>query len=126
MTNTETPRTGAIHWHIGHNMPGYLPESDVSTTTTLAQAADMLVEDLRFAIDSLDESILEAFAWRHRECGPDCCITGDRCEDDDDHIPNLDLVRHECMLHSGINVYLGSCVYWVEICIDDCDMEEEI
>ena len=21
-------------------------------------------------------------AWRHRECGPDCCITGDRCEDD--------------------------------------------
>lgn len=24
----------------------------------------------------------DRWAYRHRECGPDCCITGDRCEDD--------------------------------------------
>lgn len=24
----------------------------------------------------------QAWAWRHRECGPDCAVTGDNCGDD--------------------------------------------
>lgn len=29
------------------------------------------------------DDVLEIVNLLHRECGPDCCITGDRCEDED-------------------------------------------
>lgn len=40
-----------MRYHIGHNIPGYLPESDVYATESAKQAVDLLDSDL----DSLQD-----------------------------------------------------------------------
>lgn len=37
----------STHYHVGRNMPGYLPESDVYTTTSKCDAARMVAADAR-------------------------------------------------------------------------------
>ena len=44
-----------IHWHAGHNVAGYLPESDEPNVfETWKDAMDSLVSDLEFAWDGSD------------------------------------------------------------------------
>jgi hypothetical protein len=43
-----------IHWHAGHNVAGYLPESDVYTCASWREALDALVADLERAWDDAD------------------------------------------------------------------------
>lgn len=40
------------HYHVGHNMPGYLPEADVAYSPTKTFAIALLVEEKRRVLDS--------------------------------------------------------------------------
>lgn len=40
-----------MNWATGHNMPGYMPESDVFITSDWADARDALIADLERAAD---------------------------------------------------------------------------
>lgn len=40
------------HYHVGHNMPGYLPESDVYYAPTKTFAVAILKEEKRHVLDS--------------------------------------------------------------------------
>jgi hypothetical protein len=41
------------HWHIGWNTPGYLPESEVTCLADVEQAAGLLRDHVREAIETL-------------------------------------------------------------------------
>jgi hypothetical protein len=43
------------HWHVGSNLPGYLPESDVRCFDDAEQAAIAFREQLRRALDGLPQ-----------------------------------------------------------------------
>jgi len=45
--------TQASNYACGHNMPGYMPESDVEIFDTFADARDYLVDELRRYADHL-------------------------------------------------------------------------
>lgn len=60
------------HYHIGSNMPGYLPEGDVYCADILEVAGDMLAEELG-RTQSLMEDMCEAVDMAQREKGSDCC-----------------------------------------------------
>lgn len=44
------------HYHVGHNTPGYLPESDPVAADTLSEALSILDSDLTSLSDSYFES----------------------------------------------------------------------
>ena len=46
------------HWHVGHNMPGYLPESDVHTVRTKTEAVATLIGDKEFVLNGDYEGVL--------------------------------------------------------------------
>ena len=39
-----------LHYHVGHNTPGYLPESDVSYCESAESAKDTLIYDLALSL----------------------------------------------------------------------------
>ena len=43
--------TTTPHYHVGHNMPGYLPESDVFYASDLATAKAYMIADLLHEAD---------------------------------------------------------------------------
>lgn len=43
-----------MHYHYGHNVAGYLPESDVFAVETAEEARAGLADDLKFERDGLD------------------------------------------------------------------------
>lgn len=43
------------HFHVGHNVAGYLPESDVYMSATVEDALAVLIDDLDRAVDHLAE-----------------------------------------------------------------------
>lgn len=51
ITCANCPPTQTPHWHAGHNIAGYLPESDVSICATWDDALSALVSDLEHAWD---------------------------------------------------------------------------
>lgn len=57
-------RMGA--WVVGHNLAGYLPESDVIAFDDYSDALDALVSEMRFYADSDDDS-----AWELIQSDPD-------------------------------------------------------
>ena len=46
---------GATCWHIGHNLAGYLPESDVSCFASRGEAASALADEMRDYADTDDD-----------------------------------------------------------------------
>jgi hypothetical protein len=62
MTETQTTTTHAIHFHVGWNMPGYLPECDVEMFETFEDAKRYLIGvmdnegDYLFDIDRKDDA----------------------------------------------------------------------
>jgi hypothetical protein len=61
-------------FHVGHNLPGYLPESDVSHFDNIDDAISCLVEDIRMVSDNL-----ETWSDEH-DCDDIPCPTyGDSC-----------------------------------------------
>jgi hypothetical protein len=53
---------GATCWHIGHNIAGYLPESDVSCFLDRSEAAEALDDEMRDYADRDDDDAWEALA----------------------------------------------------------------
>jgi hypothetical protein len=47
-----------MHFHVGHNLAGYMPESDVSCHTDYAEAVADLVAEMRDYANSDDEGTL--------------------------------------------------------------------
>jgi hypothetical protein len=41
-----------FHYHVGHNMAGYMPESDVYTVSSLQAAQSASLADAKFDLDS--------------------------------------------------------------------------
>jgi len=41
-----------FHYHVGHNMAGYMPESDTYTYATLREAMSASLSDVKFDLDS--------------------------------------------------------------------------
>lgn len=60
------------HWHIGSNMPGYLPENEVTCMGSITDAAYVLADDLS-CIQSLMEDMCTAETEDQKDQGSDCC-----------------------------------------------------
>ena len=74
--------TTAVHWHIGHNLPGYLPDGDVGTCATFADAQGALLCDLAFAALCEHESTDQHECIEEPESDSSfqaCTILGDDC-----------------------------------------------
>jgi hypothetical protein len=64
-----------MHIHVGHNIPGYLPESDVLCFDSVADAVEALRHELKDQQDFYYESC-EGHCEQCREfeaCGSECC-----------------------------------------------------
>lgn len=46
------------HYHIGHNMPGYLPESGVDTATTITDRRALMVSRAGWFRDDMEGAYL--------------------------------------------------------------------
>jgi len=109
-------------WHVGHNLPGYLPESDVYHVDDWADARDMVAEDMDDYADAL-----ETWADDH-DCDDVPCPTyGDDCawQRAQNVRTQADLVR---LLTSPQDLceYADGIVWWATAADDDddCDREE--
>lgn len=49
------------HYHVGHNMPGYLPESDVDIARTKGEAIELLKGRKRMFLDHDYEGELRVY-----------------------------------------------------------------
>ena len=111
-----------LHWHSGHNVPGYLPDGEVGIHETFANAQDSLAEDLAMVADSLVTRI------DTHDCDDIPCLTcGDDClagkvEECDEAIQMV-----YTFAESGDHVYAADYVWWLEPCtVEGClDDEEE-
>lgn len=99
---SDTPRASDIHFHAGHNMPGYLPESDVYTFETFEGAKLSTIDD----IDRYGDYLFD-------------------CERHDD-ADESSAIMQDLNLESGPEwgAYIGDLYYWISPCTDDCDMED--
>lgn len=61
-----------MHIHVGANVPGYLPESDVSCTDDLSSAVEALRHDLKDLQEHYFEQC-EAKTPERQEKGSECC-----------------------------------------------------
>lgn len=129
---TETdPRD--YHYHVGHHIAGYLPESDVHTAESLSDALSVLADDLAYALESVwqgidyDESHELAHDLEMHERNVESWLTTserleseiardpDQLRVDDENYP-VDYARRH-----GISVHLEDgralpVVYWLEPC----------
>ncbi len=104
-----------LHYHVGHNTPGYLPESDVSYTEDAAQAKAILISDLDYAGD---------FYFDIGETPDERGIADEYSAAMED----LNLASVE----NGWDVYLPTstsehdlgCHYWITACLEDCEDED--
>lgn len=62
----------AVHIHVGHNVPGYLPESDVLCLDSVEDALDALKWELQEQRDFYYEGCT-AESPEQQEKGSDCC-----------------------------------------------------
>lgn len=99
-----------LHWHAGHNVTGYLPESDEPNAyVTWHDAMDVLVADLEYAWDgedATDEQYLEAHTAMHGATeGEDFLVYTATNPDSDHDIPTA---------------------WWITACTeDDCLTDED-
>lgn len=61
-----------VHIHVGANIPGYLPESDVFCCDSVSSALDALRDELKRQQDYYYECC-EATSPEQQEKGSDCC-----------------------------------------------------
>lgn len=117
MTSTNaTP----VHYHAGHNMPGYLPESDVETFATFADAKSHTIYELNYAAENVD-----SWADEH-DCDDVPCPTyGDDCPHDQANA--LSLAAEDLNLDSGPewSDVVAGLAWWINECHEDgCEVEE--
>jgi hypothetical protein len=96
------------HFHVGHNTPGYLPESDVTMIDTASDAKACLISDLDYAGDyfmSSEDEETRALGDEYSAAMEDCNLAN---------------------VADGYDVYLPSstsehdlgCHYWITACAD--------
>ena len=76
--------TTAVHWHTGHNMPGYLPDHDPTTCATFVDARESMLTDIEFAAQCEYESTVPHECVEEPESDSlfrDCPVFGDECGD---------------------------------------------
>lgn len=73
------------HFHIGANMPGYLPESDVYCLDVLADAVEAFVDNLRQQQDGIAE-MCESREIEQKQKGSECCRWCEQWYDIEDKI----------------------------------------
>lgn len=125
MTNTETLRAGAMHWHVGWNMPGYLPECNVASFDNIEDARTYLIDELGFHAANQ-----ETWADEHDCDDIPCPIYGDRCpwnmaREIEALADELEADQDDVRRLGAWNGYAGDLVYWIELCVEDCDLESE-
>jgi len=59
----------AHHYHVGHNMAGYMPESDVYTYRTLREAISASLSDRKFDMDSAWDAYLSLTSAERKQYG---------------------------------------------------------
>ena len=117
MTTTSVP---TIHYHAGHNMPGYLPESDVWIYATFDEAKAGQIEEMEYIADVLD-------SWADdRPCDGDipCGVHGNDCGHDKAN--EVAAAEQDLNLESGPEWqdYAGGLSWWIQACTDeDCEVE---
>lgn len=95
---------------VGHNMPGYLPESDPWITTDWETARDALLEDMERHADSLTDL-------------PDV-----RSGDDLDELDDLERAiddLHKAPVGTEWGWTVGNTAYWLSFTDEQPDEEEE-
>lgn len=116
-TTNATP----VHYHAGHNMPGYLPESDVETFATFADAKSHTIYELNYAAENV-----ATWADEH-DCDDVPCPTyGDDCPHDQANA--LSLVAEDLNLDNGPEWgdIVAGLSWWITECHEDgCEVEEE-
>jgi hypothetical protein len=108
-----------LHYHVGHNTPGYLPESDVSYCESAESAKDTLIYDLDYAWDSY---------YARGETPDEQCSNGSIADEYSAAMEDLKLASVE----NGWDVYLPTstsehdlgCHYWIDACLEDCEDED--
>lgn len=58
-------------YSVGHNLSGYMPESDIYLTTDVEQALDALKDDLESAVDHYLDGAIIALDSGEYDCGDD-------------------------------------------------------
>ncbi len=118
MTSTNATH---VHYHAGHNMVGYLPESDVETFDNLAEAKSYAISELLFAADST-----ATWADEH-DCDDIPCPTyGDDCPAQ--LASSLALAAEDVNLAGadGWSDIIGNNSWWITPCQDPyCQPDEE-
>ena len=116
--------TTAVHYHVGHNLPGYLPDGDPTTCATFADALTSLIDDLTLIADD-DEMTCGDHAhlvpYSSHDNGR--CITYGRCAWNDAEDIRRDIETLQAH-DSEENIYVNLAddyVYWIESCFEpDC------
>jgi hypothetical protein len=94
-----------MHFHAGHNTPGYLPEADVETFETFEDAK-------RYMIEYMDKEGDFFFDYEGSE-GKDLAdeLSGEMEDLNLDNGPEWGTI-------------VGNVSYWINACDDDCDLDE--
>ena len=119
-TMDETDTT-TRHWHTGHNMPGYMPEGDIGTHATFAEAAFCLADDL-----DNEAKELETWADEH-DCDDVPCPTyGDSCpwQKAQDTRELCDELLDETQDETVWQGYAGDLSYWISECCEPACMAD--
>lgn len=92
-----------MHYHAGHNMPGYLPESDVYRFDTFEEAKLSTIYD----IDRYGDYLFD-------------------CERHDD-ADNSSAIMEDLNLDNGPewSDIVGDIAYWINQCDDDCPENDD-
>ena len=115
-----------MHYHVGHNVPGYLPDADVYAYADIDEAIAGLVEELAWHSGNID-------TWTDdHDCDDIPCPTyGDDCP----YMAARDLESLTTYLTEGNGIteaggtflgYAAGQAWWINTCDDDCDTEDEI
>lgn len=121
-----------FHWHVGSNVPGYLPESDVRCFTDDAEdAREALLEELRLAQDAMpdcEDPQDDGAPCGREECGG-CTGHGEiqAVLDEPDQI-TLDL-DPTCAGGYAVDIHDGRALpitYWItRVARADCEVDSE-
>lgn len=96
--------TRTVHIHVGHNIPGYLPESDVMCFDSVDDALDALRHEIKDQQDFYYEGC-EAETPEQQEKGSECCGWCDAAGDCETALGAI--ADGDTKYHFLINCYTG-------------------
>lgn len=100
MLDSADPRSKKVHYHIGWNMPGYLPEMDPWMLTTAEDAKSSMIDAILFDAEH---------------------------EADEDNAETLSALAEDLNLakvEDGWDGWTDRLHYWIMPCEEECEREE--